>query len=364
MEINEKKVAIITIYDPNPNYGNRIQNYATQTVLEKMGCNVSTISFERKLFTGKHRLKYYIHIVTGFRLAKSKLQWKTLRMRTKSFYKFNRRYIKSYHIKKLANIKPVDYYVIGSDQVWNPQWYDNCALKKDMFLLTFAPPEKKICFAPSFGVEKFPKEWEAWFQKNLKTFPRISVREEAGAKIVKELTGKKAEVLIDPTLMLNGKEWEKISQKPKAFKDNDYILTYFLGKRTKKVETDLKRISEEYHCQVHHILDEQDELLCAADPSEFLWLIENAKVILTDSFHACVFSFIFNRPFLVYERAGADCNMMSRIYTLLTKFDLERKYVDSGLENDIMECNYQEGKKILVSEQKKVYEFLKQSMDI
>ena len=126
----------------------------------------------------------------------------------------------------------------------------------------------------------------------------------------------------------------------------------------------MKRISEEYHCQVHHILDEQDELLCAADPSEFLWLIENAKVILTDSFHACVFSFIFNRPFLVYERAGADCNMMSRIYTLLTKFDLERKYVDSGLENDIMECNYQEGKKILVSEQKKVYEFLKQSMDI
>ena len=96
-------------------------------------------------------------------------------------------------------------------------------------------------------------------------------------------------------------------------------------------------------------------------PSEFLYLIAHAELILTDSFHACVFSFIYERTFLVYNRQGTD-NMMSRMQTLFTKFNLERKYVDSGLENDIFEYDYTVGKKRLVEEQKKVISFLKESM--
>lgn len=360
----KKNVTIITIYDPYPNYGNRLQNYAAQTVLEKMECNVLTISFEKEIFSKKDKIKHFIHLITGFRYAKNKARWKSLWGRAKTFRRFNRQYIKSYAIENLDGIKDADYYVVGSDQVWNPKWYGNCELKKDMFLLSFAPPDKKVCLAPSFGVDRLPEEWETWFRANLNTFPKISVREEAGAEIVKKLTGKPAEVLIDPTLMLSDKEWEKIAEKPKKFDDSSYILTYFLGGRTERINDESAELASRYQCKIHHLLDEQDELLCGASPSEFLWLIKNAKIVLTDSFHACVFSFIFDRPFLVYDRAGTDCNMMSRLNTLLKKFCLERKYVDSELENDIMECNYREGKKILVSEQKKVYEFLKQSMDI
>ncbi len=364
MKSNKKEVAIVTIYDPYPNYGNRLQNYATQTVLEKIGCNVSTISFEKAVFSRKDKIKHLIHVITGFRYTKNKARWTSLWGRVNCFQKFNQQYIKSYAIENLDEIKDADYYVVGSDQVWNPKWYDNNALKKDMYLLSFTSAEKKVCFAPSFGIEKLQEEWESWFRENLKTFPQISVREEAGAEIVKKLTGKNAEVLIDPTLMLSRDEWEYIEKKPKRFHDDSYILTYFLGKRTEKVNNDLNEISEKYHCCIHHLLDEQDELLSGVSPSEFIWLIKNAKVILTDSFHACVFSFIFDRPFLVYERVGASCNMMSRLNTLLTKFDLERKYVDSGLDNEILECDYHVGKEVLVPEQKKVYEFLKQSMHI
>lgn len=100
-------------------------------------------------------------------------------------------------------------------------------------------------------------------------------------------------------------------------------------------------------------------------PSEFIYLIEHASLVLTDSFHACVFSFLFNKPFLVYSRQSDNMeNMMSRIETFLSKFHLERKYVNSGLINDVMECDYIEGFKQLEIERKKVIEFLKMSMKI
>lgn len=101
-----------------------------------------------------------------------------------------------------------------------------------------------------------------------------------------------------------------------------------------------------------------------SDPSEFIYLIANAKLVMTDSFHACVFSFLFNKPFLVYSREGSEGNMMSRMDTLLGKFDLKRKYVDSGLSNDIFECDYSNGYKQLVKERAKVEAFLHKSLHI
>ena len=77
-----------------------------------------------------------------------------------------------------------DYFCIGSDQVWNPEWYDD--LKKEIYLLTFSRPEQKVCMAPSFGVEHLVAEWQEWFGKQLKSFPYLAVREKSGAKIIED----------------------------------------------------------------------------------------------------------------------------------------------------------------------------------
>lgn len=100
-----------------------------------------------------------------------------------------------------------------------------------------------------------------------------------------------------------------------------------------------------------------------AGPSEFLWLFDHADLILTDSFHACVFSFLFNKPFVVYDRNWNERNMNSRLETLLSKFSLERKYANSGIENDIWEHDYEEGYKQLEIEREKAIGFLKKALE-
>ena len=143
----------------------------------------------------------------------------------------------------MKEIREKDFFVVGSDQVWNPEWYEDCKIKKEMYLLTFADDSKKICFSPSFSVEKLPSKWEEWFRVNLNKFPRLSVREDTGAKIIENLTGRKAEVLIDPTLMLSKEEWKKLSADNKIT-EKDYILTYFWVVEMKKDRRRFKKIFE------------------------------------------------------------------------------------------------------------------------
>ena len=364
------KIKIMTIIDPNFNYGNYLQNYAVKTVIDNLaGADAATISFEKPAGkVWKNDIKYLIHRITGFKHAGNKEYWIKYplnKKKRKKFMKFRDMYINTEPVESCSQLGSDDYYVIGSDQVWNPLWYPYSPLKRDMFLLTFAKPEQKVCFSPSFGLERLPEEWEDWFREHLSKFDMISVREDAGADIVKELTGKKATVLIDPTMMLCADDWRKISKKPKRIDcDRPYILTYFLGEKSKRAEEDLKRLSSENNAVVYNLLDIRDKDMYMADPGEFVYLFEHAKLILTDSFHACVFSFIFDRPFLVYARQDNHGNMMSRLNTLLSKFDLERKYVDSGLDNEVLECDYTNGHNILIEEQKKVDDFLRKSMKL
>lgn len=362
---NKKKAIIVTIYDPKPNYGNRLQNYAVQTVLESLGVKTETISAEKSMVSEKEKLKYYIQRLFKYRLPGNKTFWKAIFPRLLVFDRFNRHYINTKHIDQIDQIDEADYYVLGSDQVWNATWYDKESIKKDLFLLTFARPEQKVCFSPSFGIDTLPTEWIPWFKHKLKSFPFLSVREEAGKILIWELTGKEAEILIDPTMMLDKVKWMKIAKKPMKLNLNTpYILTYFLGGRSDRINNDLNRIAKENGFNIYNLLDETQQGVYVSGPCEFIYLISQAKLVLTDSFHACVFSFLFQKPFLVYSRQGKENNMMSRIETLLKKFNLERKYVDSGLENELLEADYSDGYKQLIIERQKTMTFLKKSMNL
>lgn len=361
MKIRKEKVGIVTIYDLFPNYGNRLQNYALQSVITKLGMEVFTYSFEPHPLGVIGIIKYLLQRISGFRLRGGDY-WRNVPPQISAFHKFNRKYIKTKRIYRVPNQTDADFFVLGSDQVWNPEWYNK--MKKEMFFLTFASAEKKVCFSPSFGVSSVPEEWKSYFQEQLDTFPKLSVREQTGARIIMELINCEATVLIDPTLMLGREEWRELARRPgKLDFSKPYILTYFLGDRTEQIDYDLEQYASMLHAQVFNLKDYGQPELYATDPCEFLYLIDHAKLVLTDSFHGAVFSFLFGKPFLVYKRLGT-LDMTSRIDTLFEKFDLKRKYVDSGLMNELLECNYENGYRILEYEREKAHCYLKEALHL
>lgn len=359
-----KRIGIITLHDllqPSVNYGNRLQYYATQSVIKKLGYTVFEIVLEDIKISNSEYLKFLIHKMLDFRKTTRKQYWYCFQ-KLLAYRKFEKKYLYNIKCEHINAIPDMDYYAVGSDQVWNAKWYEKDNIKKDLFLLTFAKSEQKICISPSFGTDSVPDEWKNWFKRHLATFPALAVREESGARIIKELTGRDAEVLIDPTLMLDAEEWRKIARPNKIVsRKKPYIFTYFLGGITAQAQADIDAINANGAYNEYHAMDLTNIDMYAMDPGQFVYMIEHADIILTDSFHACVFSFLFDKPFLVYSREGVENNMFSRMETLFNKFDLARKYRQSDAEIEIenlFEHDYSVGKAALSIERTKFRNYL------
>ncbi len=359
----KRKIALYTIQSMN--YGNRLQNYALYRTLIKMNFEVQTLKTSsdkdnRILFEQKHvKLKKLSFLHKYFSNVKKIIRFLLIKDLIHNFSCFNKliKYSKDYiSIRDYTdNIeKKYDYFIVGSDQVWNTDFQDLVSIN------SFLPfkHNNKIAYAASFGKET--AQLNTQMIDALREFKYISVRENAGAKIVKDLIGRDVPVVIDPTLLITKDEWKKIEKKTCNVQDG-YILTYFLSPMCTEAANKLKEISNGK--EVVQLLNRSDEVGGKAGPSEFLWLINHADIILTDSFHACVFSFLFDKPFVVYNRNWNECNMNSRLLTLLSMFHLERKYNNSGLENDIWEHDYTDGYKQLEIEREKALNFLQNALD-
>ena len=354
------KVGLITLVD-HDNYGNRLQCYASQYILEENDCEVTCFYIEKTVHL------YFIYALTflfttifrGFSVIKNKFQ-KLLKFKSFDKEYFNMSYSL---VKRKLDFNDYDYFVVGSDQVWNPNWYRG--IKAEAFLLAFAKREQKVCMAPSFGISELPEEWKLHFKKYLEDFRYLSVREKEGAKIIKELTGREAEVVIDPTLMLDAGEWRKIEKKSKARKDNKkYILKYFLGIQSQENIDYIKKIAHKKKYQILELMKPNQSDVFVSGPCEFIDLIDHAELICTDSYHACIFSILFNKPFLVFDRYSNKVQMNSRINTLLSTLDLERRLPGRVKDEDIFEHKYIHSYELLEKERDKAKNFLKKSMNI
>ncbi len=343
-----KTAAILTLVCYN--IGNRLQNYAVQEMLREAGVTPETV----RLKSGA------IPVLRNF-VRKRIIKNETSRMRD-----FNGRRVAWSGYGMPDDIPPgaYDYFIVGSDQIWNPTWLDDAGYEK--YLLSFAPPEKRIAFSASFGVYSVPEEKRAPYREELPKFNALSVREDAGARIVKELSGRDAEVLIDPALMLTRGRWESIAEPPRRVPDlsRPYVLTYFLGGPSERAREDLRRLAG--RDPVYRLVDPAaPEFYCSVGPAEFVYLISRAKIVLTDSFHASVFSFLMGVPFLVYDRVDftGDTSMNSRLDTLFGKFDLSRKYATNGIRCDPFERDYSAAYVKLGKERERAREFLRKALN-
>lgn len=356
--MKQKKIGILSLYG-NFNYGNKLQVYATQQVCSKLGYKTEIIknSNEKEI---KSLVKIIIiKIKRAIRQIFPKTQYKNNGF--KEFEKNLNTTYKYYYSddKNTSLYKKYDYFIVGSDQVWNP----NFGLKGNLEFLEFAKEKTTIAFSASFGIEEIPEKMKKKYIEGINNIKHISVRENAGKKIIEKLTKRKdTKVLVDPTMLLSKEEWKKISKKPNNLQNEKFILNYFLGDLSKERKKTINEFAQKMGYKVINILDDKDPFY-ESGPSEFIYLEEHAELICTDSFHSCVFGILMETPFLVFDREDKNENMNSRIDTLLSKFELEDRRFDGKINDTKLKINYSKVYKILKEEQQKSLNFLKESLN-
>ena len=303
------RIAIMTMQSVN--CGNRLQNHALQTVLVGMGHHVETLH-RRPGVDGslKHRL-IGVKRKAGLVLKHRSDRYGAFAGFDKEFISFAGKVVSEDFIS--AGVADAyDCFVIRSDQVWNPD-FDSTS---EVEYLPMVPIEKKVSYAASFGVAEITENRERTAEL-LNGIRAISVRERAGADIVRDLTGRKVAVVLDPTLLLGLDDWRYVSKKPtKVDCSSPFLFKYVLGN-----DVNERRIARMAQDRGIAIIDAMDPSL-ALGPSEFVWLIAHSSLVCTDSFHASVFALLHHKPLAVFERVCAKADMSSRFDTLCEAFGL------------------------------------------
>lgn len=319
----------------NRNYGNKLQNYALVTLIGNDCQTVWNYNFKDAI--------------------KSKLIIKKEYKRFSNFYKFTKKYL---NITTNKDINKDDIALVGSDQVWNY----NFPVFKDNIFLDGYEYNKTIAYAPSFGVSEIPSNYIDTYKKGIANIKYLSCREKDGCDLIKKITGRDAKLVLDPTMLLTSSEWKKIEKMPKRINKKEYILLYILGDCNQKDK--IKDLAKKNNLKIIDLMNPKDKYYTSG-PMEFLSLIRNSKLIITDSFHACAFSIIYERPFFVVAREQEDMKpMIGRINTLLETFKLEKRLInDFSKIKDPFSIDYTKTSSILLSKREESKKFLIDSLN-
>lgn len=333
----KKKVGIIT-YMLN-NYGAVLQAYALQAYLKKnINLEVYNINFKTKLHDKQDRIfKFSKSLKSDIAmLVFTFLRYKGLRKRkvsTDEFKKCHFTLTRTYSdYNELISSPPLmDVYVTGSDQVFNPS-----NIYRDAFYLNFKSGNaKKVAYAPSFGVNTFNEEFSRSIESLVADFKALSCREKEGADFLSQITGKEVPWLVDPTFLIDAKEWEKLCVRPPI--NEKYIFIYALTGENYLIDIAKKirnKTGYKILYQRHNIRSfvNVDKVMYDSGPAEFLGFIRNAEILLTDSFHGTVFSTIFDKPFYTFITRP---KVSTRIYNLANILDIYDRIVTPSTLNDI-----------------------------
>lgn len=356
-----KKVGILTFY-LNHNYGSTLQCYALRKAIQKISnYDVSVIPHV-----------FIDRIVNGFGETYLREQYDK---RLKKFDDFLKTEIgcTGKHISYVTkeNVPKCDYYVAGSDVIWN-----TVLTKKDTnYFLDFADSMEatKVAYAPSLGVSDVKKLDVNIFNKYIDKFDFLSVREKRDISFIQKFTDKEVVHVLDPTFLLEKEDYLLLIEKEEKKTDEKFILLYLVYDRTENITKIIdyaNRISLKKGYKVIHfiynipyyIFEERGESFAFSGPKEFLWYVSNAELVITNSFHGLAFSVIFQKSFYVSVRKDGE----TKLEGMLKELGLEERTfkMDIDFENTSFYLNYEDVDKKLDHLKKKSYEYLKKSLDI
>lgn len=347
----------LAIGDYANNYGTVLQAFATLKKVRDMGFDAEAINFNAlKKSIRNRKLRYFAGKIFDSSIVREKG-----RILTRKLYKLvNREFKRNEAIKsklfsdfRRKNItrsreftswddltrscREYSAVIVGSDQVWLPS-----QIAADFFTLNFVPDDiKKISYASSFGVPYVEHFQEDKARKFLSRINYLSVREKSGQEIVKNLTGRDAELVCDPTMLLTRDEWDEISQSSKFIHNQDkYILCYFLGTNKwhrefarKLADITAMKIIALPCCDQYVRYDTNgyaDETPYDITPQDFIRLIRNAEYICTDSFHGTIFSLIYGKKSLLFRRFSGKWTLSTntRLESIAERMHIQERFVN------------------------------------
>ncbi|NSW90268.1 MAG: polysaccharide pyruvyl transferase family protein [Firmicutes bacterium] len=375
-----KKAGIITFHFAD-NFGAVLQVYALSKIIEDLGIDVEIIDFIPQKLREGYNLFFNLRSTIpekGFILTIRSLlgriyNLKANYLRIMNFNDFRNKHLKFSNRRykepiELIEWKPkYDYYITGSDQVWNPNFFSKVG---ETYFLDFVDENsKKISYAVSIA-EKVDEKYYNDFQKHLQRFDFISVREKSAKDFLCKFTNKEIFVTLDPTLLLNKENWSQIS----TFNFNNikgkYILVYDLRYDPLMVEiankvakeTGYKIISYSRNTKYYKKYVNWDSSFYSKNPTDFLGLYDNAEFIVTNSFHGTAFSVIYNKPFFTVPHPTRG----SRMIDLLVVLDLQNRIIrnNEDIHMIIKSMNFSNVNKKLSDLREQSINYLKNALDI
>lgn len=319
--LDKRKVGILTLIG-RYNYGNRLQNYATEQIYLDMGFSPVTLDSVRPCYQ-----EVAASIIRKARGWSKTGDASMSQQRLDAFDRFNTKLnIQTVRLCDKRLVDEYSYFSVGSDQVWNLNLMQH---RTKWFFLEFVNRNQRIALAPSIGLDQLNAQQKKEIARGVEGFDLLSIREERGAELIKECSGKSAEVICDPTLVLRKQQWLLVSD-DRLTPSCHYLFAYILGEKDIEVDSLISRLASFYELSLVSLSDKERPGEPPAGPSEFISLIANAKHVVTDSFHAAVFSAIFHRPLTIVQRKGG-ADTFSRLSTLARKLGIENKiYGSSG----------------------------------
>lgn len=295
------------------NYGGILQNYALQQVLLRMGHTPITIDY----LPVKERLRHLLSCLRHFRKPD---KWFFARHRPQFIKQFIRHHVaKTHRVNRYRAATVIRYrfdvLLAGSDQIWRPKY--NKYLSDMYFLFAASLPVKKIVYGASFGTDEceYNSQMVDFCHSLIHQIDAVSVREKSGVALCRHYFGIEAEWVLDPTLLLDVTDYERICASiPNSYQE--YLAVYLLD-IDKQLVGNIEKISHTLNIPLRLFSADNDVSLSI---EEWLVMFRDAKYIITDSFHGTIFSIIFNKPFI---SIGNYYRGMSRFFSLLGQFGLE-----------------------------------------
>ena len=356
-----KKLALVTCYFQH-NYGSQLQALATQMICDKLGWPNETICIDGlKPEINKAKYGYFLSRILDIHTILDKMAT----VRKVIAKKFNADYARNLRLrdnlfnqfaKTEFNLSPAfgskaelgknaDQYaafLVGSDQLWLPS-----NITADYYTLNFVPDGiRKVAYATSFGITQLPDRQARMARAFLPRFDSIMVREESGKRLVKQLIGKDVPVVSDPTILFTAEEWERFLPQERRIGE-PYILCYFLGNNPEQ-RIWAKKLANATHYKIVQLpnLDEYvrsdegfaDYPLYDVNPLDFVALIRDANMVLTDSFHCTALSALFEKTFFSFRRYKNDGTVSTngRLYSLLSSLNLSERMLTA--KEPVEEC--------------------------
>ena len=373
--MKDNKIGIITLHNSN-NCGSMLESFAMNRIVNLIGFDSEIINYssegQQKLYKSLFPWNSLKNYIKNILLLPHK---KRLDYNNRKYQEFKRKYmsLNSQAIQTEEQVSRLKYdaVIAGSDQIWNVTIEDY----NDVYFLPWVQNGLRIAYAPSFGAKnpsKYDSKRITEYSDFLNKFDTLSVRENNGQKWIKEISGRDAKIVLDPTLLLTIDDYRRLERKNMKLPEK-YIFFYSPGFDLGICEF-VKQVSKKYNLPVitwsakpfyvKNVWKYGFKLPDYEDPSTYLTLIKNATLVFTTSFHGTIFSSLYHKKFFVLKNGGMY-GTDDRVISLVDKLKLDKHLIEYNFKEDfnyLTEPDYSEFDIALEVEKKKSLDFLKNSL--